>query len=108
MSAIFLFVYGTEHYAVRIGFSGQRRLVYAIYSYDYEEQLPAISGQTYKMITKEQYEWLRAHLLCTVTFVEGDYIGRTGNLECRTHGSHYRLFDDSPVHGSNLWDDRLV
>lgn len=107
--AVFLFVYGTEHYCVRVGFSGQRPLVYGLYAYNAQDQLPSVPAQTYRTISKEQYEWLRAHLLCDVSFVEGEFAGRVGNLECRTHGIHFRLFDDSPVIPSyDLWDDRLV
>jgi hypothetical protein len=106
--ALFLFVYGTQHHCVRIGFAGERPLIYAFYSYDNQSQLPLIQGQTYRDITIGQYEWLRAHLNCDVSYISGaDWPGRTGNLECRTHGAHYQLFDASPVF-PDLWEERLI
>lgn len=106
--AIFLFAYGTEYHAVRVGFTGQRPLVYAVYAYNLEGELPYIQGQTYKRITKDQYEWLRGHLLCDVCHISGEWAGRDCNLECRTHGCHYKLFDEDPGYFPDLWDERLI
>jgi hypothetical protein len=105
--SIFLFNYGTEKFCIRIGFTGCRPLVYAIYMYNESDELPFVQGQTYRNITKDQFEWVRNHLTCDVSFVSGEYPDRIGNLECRTHGAHYHLFDLSPVH-ADLWEDRQV
>lgn len=105
--AIFLFVYGSQYYSVRIGFTGQRPLVYAIYKYDNPDQLPFIQGQTYRSITLDQYEWLLEHLNCDVSFVTGTWLGRLGNLECRTHGAYYHLFETDLII-PDFWEEREV
>jgi len=100
------FVYGTEFHCVRVGF-GSRPLVYAVYKYDREERLPSVPGQVYRTINVEQYDWLLHHLKCDVSYAEGDWPGRTGNLQCRTHGSFFKLFGDDPI-VCDIWDERLV
>jgi hypothetical protein len=104
--AVFRFTYGIKHYCVRVGF-GSRPLVYAVYMYDREDALPNVPGQIYRPINSEQYDWLLNHLMCDVSYTEGDWPGRTGNLQCRTHGSFFKLFDDAPI-VCDWWDDRQV
>lgn len=106
--SVFLFVYGTEHHCVRVGFSGSRPLVYAVYAYNIENELPSIVGQTYLPITRSQYEWIRNHIQCDVSFISGEWIGRKGNLECRSCGVHYQLFADLDPVNEDLWDEREV
>ena len=105
--AVFFFIYGTEHYCVRIGFTGSRPLVYAVYRYNTGDMLPLVAGQTYRSITAEQYDWIMDHRMCDVSYVEGIWAGRSGNLECRTHGSHFKLFSSDPVI-PDFWDERQV
>lgn len=102
-----LYVYGTEKHVIRIGFTGCRPLVYAIYVYNDQSELPFMQGQTYRNITRDQFEWIRNHLSCDVSYIYGEYPGRSGNLECRTHGAHYQLFDMNPV-CADPWEDRQV
>ena len=105
--AIFLFVYGTTYHCIRIGLTGQRPLIYAVYAYDDQEQLPLIEGQTYRNITEGQYEWLRSHMSCHVSFVPGFWSNLDGNLECRTHGLFYHFFLDDPII-LDPWEERQV
>jgi len=104
---LFIFTHGTERHCVRIGFSGQHPLIYAAYTYDNEQQLPFIHGQSYRDITREQYQWLVEHLACDVVYVPGQR-GLANSLECRTHAVYYKLFSEEPIGLSELWDERLV
>lgn len=104
---LFLFTHGTERHCVRIGFSGVRPLIYAVYAYNDEAQLPYIHGQSYRDITRDQYEWVLNHLACDVVYVPG-LRGMANSLECRTHDVHYKLFSEEPVSLPELWDERLV
>lgn len=107
--AIFLFVYGSNYHCVRIGFTGQRPLVYALYAFDNYEQLPFIQGQTYRTVSTGQYEWLRRHLECDVSFVPGCCLEQfDGNLECRTHGLFYHIFDVNDPIILDLFEDRQI
>lgn len=103
-----LYVYGTHVHFVRIGFIGSRPLVYGVYAIDRTEDLPDIKGQTYREITVGQYEWIRNHLRCDVSFIPDDWPGHVGNLECRSCGCFYRLFSDGEVVSTDLWEDRQV
>src|SRR5271170_7621437 len=105
---IFLFVYGTCYHAVRVGFTGQRPLIYGLYAYDNQEQLPFIHGQTYRSITVSQFEWLRQHLDCDVSFVPGAWVGRVGNLECLSHDVHYHLFNEDDPILLDIWEERQI
>jgi hypothetical protein len=102
-----VFVYGTDYHCVRVGFTGQRPLVYAVYAYDLETCLPNILGQTYHTITLSQYEWILRHIHCDVSYINDEWAGREGNLECRTHSEHYRFFTDEPFQ-FDLWDERQI
>ena len=104
---VYLFIYGTQAHFVRIGFIGTRPLVYAAYAIDRTEDLPDVKGQTYRKITPGQYEWIRNHLSCDVSFIADDWPGHDGNLECRSCGCFYRLFSDEVV-SVDLWEDRQV
>jgi hypothetical protein len=101
------FAYGTEYHCVRVGFTGQRPLVYAVYAYNLESELPGVPGQTYRTITLSQYCWLLNHLRCDVSYINGEWAGREGNLECRTHNEHYKFFTDDPLH-FDLWEERQI
>jgi hypothetical protein len=105
--AIFLFVYGTQHHCVRIGFSGARPLIYGLYAYDDQNILPAMDGQTYRSITKEQYDWVREHLNCDVSFMADRFDYRFSIVECRTHSTVYQVFELSPIYLDD-WEERLV
>jgi len=102
-----VFVYGTEYHCVRVGFTGQRPLVYAVYAYNLETDLPSLLGQTYHTITASQYDWILRHSRCDVSYINGEWAGREGNLECRTHSEHYRFFTDDPLQ-FDLWDERQI
>jgi hypothetical protein len=92
MSA-FLYIHGEGFYFVRVGFAGQRPLIYAIYCIGANTtDLPIVAGQTYRAITRSQYEWLKRHLCCDVSYIEADWGACT--LECRTHREFYHLFDE--------------
>lgn len=91
---------------MRIGFTGIRPLVYAVYVVNRYTDLPSISGYLYKGITAGQYEWLRGHLMCDVNYVP-DWLDHYGNLECRTHECFYKWFTDESRY-SDDWEDREV
>lgn len=105
--AVAVYYYGTEKHVVRVGFAGQRPLVYAIYQYNNQDELPLIPGHTYRTITRGQFDWIKDHLKCDVSFISGEYPDRVGNLECRTHGCHYQLFTDDPII-TDLWEERHI
>lgn len=102
-----LYFYGTKAYFVCIGFIGKRPLVYSVYSVDWEQQLPTAVGRAYRPITHDQYEWVRNHLNCDVSFIPCDWPNPTGNLECRTHGCHHHVFGDDLI-VPDLWDERQI
>ncbi len=102
------YIYGTEKYCVRIGFTGVRPLIYALYVFDSPRDLPAIAGQMYKSITEDQYEWLRNHINCDVSYLETDCPGKLCDLECRSHKVFYNVFDSSASFIPDCWDDRQI
>ena len=104
---MFFFVYGDEYYCVRVGFTGQRPLVYAAYSYAAEDELPYVPGQVYRNITKPQYERLHNHSYCNVSYIEDAFLDHSGNLECRTHHILYKFFDNGNLI-FDPWYDRQV
>jgi hypothetical protein len=104
---IFLYVYGSGSYSIRVGFTGTRPLIYAIYATNVGDVLPIVYGQSHREITQDQYEWLRNHLNCDVSYVPSELVGTVCGLECRTHRQFYHLFSTEPF-VSDLWDDRQV
>jgi hypothetical protein len=104
---VFLHISGSERHSVRIGFSGQRPLIYAVYVHNTEEDLPYIHGQSYRDITRDQYEWLLNHLACDVVYVPAQR-GLANSLECRSHDLCYKLFSNEPIKLPELWDERQV
>lgn len=105
---MFFFVYGNELYCVRVGISGRRPLVYAAYSYSSNDALPYVPGQKYHTITRDQYYWLHDHRVCNVSFVDNVFPDNSGNLECRTHNTTFKLFDRDRDFIPDPWDDREV
>jgi hypothetical protein len=104
----YLYISGSDCYYVRVGFSGQRPLIYAIYATNSSGMvLPVVPGQTYREITQSQYEWLRHHLCCDVSYIRTGWSDQVGSLECRTHREFYHLLDDE-LFISDLWDDREI
>lgn len=104
---VYLFISGDELYYVRIGFIGTRPLVYAVYAASKTTVLPDIKGNMYRSITPLQYEWVRNHLNCDVSYIPGNWLGMDGNLECRTHRCSYNIFTDDPML-VDLWEERQV
>lgn len=103
---VYLFIYGQGDYYVRIGFAGTRPLVYAMYVVNKYADLPDIKGYLYRVITNEQYDWLRNHLSCDVNYIP-DALEQYGNLECRTHNCCYKWFCGTSVY-SDDWEDREI
>lgn len=97
-------------YFVRVGFSGTRPLIYAVYNISeiLEYLLPAMPGQRYRDITAEQYEWLRNHLNCDVSYKTAPWSDMICDLECRTHREYYDVFASSRSFISDDWDERQV
>jgi hypothetical protein len=104
--SVMLYIYGSGYYCVRVGFTGRRPLIYAIYSLNGLDGVPVVPGQIYREITQDQYGWLCNHLNCDISYIHHER-GWGCGLECRTHREFYHLIkDDSFV--SDLWDDRQV
>jgi|SRR5665213_520702 len=102
-----VYIQGTGYYWVRVGFTGRRPLIYAIYSsWSQDAGLPVVPGQIYRPITQDQYEWLCNHLSCDISYIHKELDWGCG-LECRTHRELYNLIKDDSF-SSDLWDDRQV
>lgn len=101
-----LFSYGTEHCCVRIGLQFcLHPLVYAAYTYNYDSALPNIPGQTYRGISRSQYDWLLNHLMCDIRFSEET--AGWPSLECLNHKLRYSVFDNEESSWDG-WEDRSV
>jgi hypothetical protein len=100
---VYLFMYGTEHYCIRVGIYGSKPLVYGVYRYNHERELPKVPAQTYRSITADQFEWLMDHRMCDVVYISGSW----PSLECRTHGTYFKLFGSDPI-VFDPWYDRQV
>lgn len=105
---IYLYVYGAEAYYVRVGFTGTRPLVYAVYAVNREASLPHEPGQIYHSITEDQYDWLRGHIACDVSYIWSECLEKCCDLECRTCRCKYNVLAGSEGFVPDSWFDRQV